>query len=156
MNQYEETEKQNTIRVLLVPPNDYPREVEIGSDLKSLQEAVGGDIEATYPFGDSAAIILNENGKLIGLPPNRMLCSEDGRPYDVIAGQFLVAGLGEEDFCSLTNEQMKAYEKKFHQPEAFMKLGRSVMVMKLTDEMVENMRTSTEKDGRNSRHDQER
>ena len=145
MNQYEETEKQNMIRVLLVPPNDYPREVEIGADLKSLQEAVGGDIEATYPFEDSAAIILNEKGKLIGLPPNRMLCSEDGRPYDVLAGQFLVAGLGEEDFCSLTDEQMVSYEKKFHQPEVFVKLGRSVMVMKLTDEMVENMRTPTEK-----------
>ena len=156
MNQYEETEKQNTIRVLFVPPNDYPREVEISTDLKSLQEAVGGDIEATYPFEDSAAIILNENGKLIGLPPNRMLCGEDGRPYDVLAGQFLVAGLGEEDFCSLTDEQMAAYEKKFHQPEAFVKLGRSVMVMKLTDEMVENMRTSTEKGTRDGRHDQER
>ena len=156
MSSNEEGGTRDAIRVLLVPPNDYPREVEIGSDLKSLQEAVGGDIEATYPFEDSTAIILNENGKLIGLPPNRMLCSEDGRPYDVLAGQFLVAGLGEEDFCSLTDEQMKAYEKKFHQPEAFVKLGRSVMVMKLTDEMVENMRTPTENSNRGSRNDQER
>ena len=156
MNSNEEAGEQNTIRVLLVPPNDYPREVEIGSDLKSLQEVVGGDIEATYPFEDSAAIILNENGKLIGLPLNRMLCSEDGRPHDVLAGPFLVAGLGEEDFCSLTDEQMEVYEKKFHQPEAFIKLGRSVMVMKLTDEMVENMRASMEKGTRGGRHDQER
>ena len=72
-----------------------------------------------------------------------------------LAGQFLVAGLGEEDFCPLTDEQMEAYEKKFHQPEAFIKLGRSVMVMKLTDVMVENMRSPTEKSARSSRHDQE-
>ena len=36
-----------------------------------LQKAVGGDIEVTYPFEDEVGIVLNEEGKLIGLPLNR-------------------------------------------------------------------------------------
>lgn len=153
MNQSEETEKQSTIRVLLVPPGDYPREVEISTDLKSLQNAVCGDIEATYPFEDPVAIILNENGKLNGMPLNRVLYDDFGRTNDILTGPFLVVGLGEENFCSLTNEQMEKYEQKFHRPEAFMKLGRSIMVMQMTDAQVERQRSAPppERTGRNDR-----
>ena len=37
--------------------------------------------------------------------------------YDVIAGTFLVVGLGEEDFVSLSPELAQKYEEEFHQPE---------------------------------------
>ena len=42
--------------------------------------------------------------RLMGLPLNRALWDEDGLMYDVIAGTFLVVGLGEEDFVSLSPE----------------------------------------------------
>ncbi len=38
----------------------------------------------------------------MGLPLNRALRDEDGQMYDAVAGTFLVVGLGEEDFASLT------------------------------------------------------
>ena len=63
------------------------------------------------------------NGKLMGLPLNRALWDEDGLMYDVIAGTFLVVGLGEEDFVSLSPELAQKYEEEFHQPEAFLPLG---------------------------------
>ena len=38
----------------------------------------------------------------MGLPLNRALRDEDAaEAYDVVAGTFLVVGLGEEDFASL-------------------------------------------------------
>ena len=37
---------------------------------------VGGDIEVTYPFEDEVAIILNESGKINGLPLNRAIYTE--------------------------------------------------------------------------------
>ena len=40
----------------------------------------------------------------MGLPLNRALRDEDGQMYDAVAGDFLVVGLGEEDFASLTPE----------------------------------------------------
>ena len=58
------------------------------------------------------------------------------RPDDVIAGTFLVVGLGEEDFVSLSPELAQKYEEEFHQPEAFLPLGRRLMVIPVPDESI--------------------
>lgn len=115
--------EENTLSVLQISPGQYPKQVEIDNDLKALQQAVGGSIGATYPFDDPVAIVYNDDGKLMGLPLNRALRDEHGEAYDVIAGTFLVVGLGEEDFASLTPELAQKYEKQFHQPEDFIQLG---------------------------------
>lgn len=79
-------EQNESLTVLLIEPERYPKVVQIGSDLKSLQQAVGGWIEAVYPWEDKAAIILNEEGKINQLPLNRALRTEDGEIYDITAG----------------------------------------------------------------------
>ena len=76
----------------------------------------------------------NDDGKLMGLPLNRALRDEDGQMYDAVAGDFLVVGLGEEDFASLTPEMAQKYEQLFHQPEAFLKLGNRLLVLPVPDE----------------------
>ena len=53
------------------------------------------------------AIILNESGNINGLPLNRAIYTEDGDMQDIYAGDFLVVGLTEDDFGSLTSEQMQ-------------------------------------------------
>ena len=55
---------------------------------------------------------------------------------DIIAGNFLVVGLGEEDFCSLSPDMMQKFEEKFHQPEMFVRMGKSIMALPLPDDMV--------------------
>ena len=40
--------------------------------------------------------MLNDEGKLIGLDLNRSLRDEHGEIYDIVAGTFLVVGLGPE------------------------------------------------------------
>jgi hypothetical protein len=62
------------------------------------------------------------------------LRDEDGQMYDAVAGTFLVVGLGEEDFASLTPELAQKYEQLFHQPEAFLKLGNRLLVLPVPDE----------------------
>ena len=126
---------ENTLSVLKIAPGQFPQQVEIDSDLKALQEAVGGFIGASYPFADDpVAIVYNDDGKLMGLPLNRALRDEDGQMYDAVAGTFLVVGLGEEDFVSLTPELAQKYEQLFHQPEAFLKLGNRLLVLPVPDE----------------------
>ena len=120
--------EENTLSVLKIAPGQYPQQVEIDNDLKALQQAVGGSIGASYPFADPVAIVYNDDGKLMGLPLNRALRDENGQMYDAIAGDFLVVGLGEEDFASLTPEMAQKYEQLFHQPEAFLKLGNRLLV----------------------------
>ena len=136
-------QEKNTLSVLQIAPGQYPQQVEIDNDLKALQQAVGGSIGASYPFADDpVAIVYNDDGKLMGLPLNRALWDEDGLMYDVIAGTFLVVGLGEEDFVSLSPELAQKYEELFHQPETFMRLGRQMLVLPVPDE---NVRTETAK-----------
>ena len=100
-----------TMKVLIVEPEKAPYAAEIPTGLKSLQKQVGGLIQALY-LAD-AALICNDEGKLLGLPWNRPLFDEDGNLYDIIAGTFLVAGLTEDDFGSLTDEQTQKYTELF-------------------------------------------
>ena len=67
------------MKVLIAKPGQYPREVEISGDLKSMQEIVGGLMQAVYPWEDRAALVCNDEGKLMGPPPNRSL-----EHYDII------------------------------------------------------------------------
>ena len=125
-------QNENTFSVLKIAPGQYPQQVEIDNDLKALQQAVGGSIGASYPFADP--VVYNDDGKLMGLPLNRALRDENGEMYDAVAGTFLVVGLGEEDFASLTPELAQKYEQLFHQPEAFLKLGNRLLVLPVPDE----------------------
>jgi hypothetical protein len=125
-----------TMHVLLVEPDKHPRQIEIGTSLEDLQAAVGGFIEATYPFEDEVALIMNEEGKLNGLPLNRALRDDSGEIYDIVAGSFLVVGLTEEDFGSLTAEQMTEYEEKYHNPEIFVRMGRGIAAIPVPDEIT--------------------
>ena len=67
---------ENRISVLLVEPDRYPRMIEIDDTLEAMQAVVGGNIEEYMPFEDEVAIVCHEEGKLIGLPPNRAIYAE--------------------------------------------------------------------------------
>lgn len=132
-------EKADTMTVLLVEPNKYPEVKEIGTDLDSLQQAVGGNIEVIYPFEDNVGLVVNEEGKINGMPLNRAVRDDAGEVMDIIAGSFLVVGLTEDSFGSLTQEQIGKFEQEFHQPEAFVKMGKGVMAIPIPDDVVKEM-----------------
>lgn len=100
------------MKVLVVEPQKPCRVQEIKS-LADMQQLVGGDIEAVYPFQELVAVVCNADGKLLGLPMNRPLLDKDYLPYDIIRGTFFVAGLGQEDFISLTDEQIQRYKSLY-------------------------------------------
>ena len=100
------------MKVLVVEPQKPCRVQEIES-LPDMQQLVGGDIEAVYPFQELVAVVCNADGKLLGLPMNRPLLDKDYLPYDIIRGTFFVAGLGQEEFISLTDEQIQRYKSLY-------------------------------------------
>ena len=118
-----------TITVLVVEPGKRPCTKKIEPGLKSLQREVGGHIEAVYPFSESVAIVCLESGKLDGCHLNRALRDETGTIYDIIAGTFLVVGLTEEDFGSLSPELLQVFTQRFWQPETFMMLNGQLLVI---------------------------
>mgnify|MGYP000105092888 CR=1 FL=1 len=98
------------MEVLIVEPMKpcYVREI---SGLKDMQEIVGGHIEAIYPFKEQVAIIANEEGKILGLPSTASCQMSVESRMTSSAGHFFMAGLGSEDFTSLTDDQIRRYKK---------------------------------------------
>lgn len=101
------------MKVLVVRPMELPEVQEIDHTLSAMQELVGGTIQAVYPFDDPVALVCNDEGKLLGLPWNRALTDDHGVPYDIVCGTFFVAGLKEDDFASLTEQQIEKYKDKY-------------------------------------------
>ena len=122
------------LTVLVVEPMKEPYVKEIAPGLHALQAEVGGDIAASYPFDDPVGLVLNDEGKLIGLDLNRSLRDEHGEIYDIVAGTFLVVGLGEESFTSLPPELAQKYMEHFKQPEQFINLNGQIIALPVEPE----------------------
>ena len=118
------------MKVLMVEPGKSPYAAEIESGLKSLQAAVGGDIQAVYPYEDPVALICNEEGKLMGLPLNRALFDDDGHIYDIVSGNFLIVGLGEENFTDLSPNPIEQSGEQLTSPDNFATITREITPVK--------------------------
>ena len=116
------------IRVLLIEPMKKPRLVTVEHTLENLQKLVGGDIQAVYPWEDYVGLICSDEGKILGYSANRILCDEEGEPYDVVCGPFFICGLSTEDFCSISDEMAEKYTRKFQHPEMFMRTARNTVL----------------------------
>ena len=117
------------ITVIAVKPGKKPIVKEIENALKSLQHEVDGYIQAVYPWNEPVALICDEESKLKNKPFNRALRDESGKIYDIVAGTFLIVGLGDEDFCSLTDEQIKKFSEMFKYPEEFIRINGEIGAM---------------------------
>ena len=115
------------LTVLVVEPMKEPYVKEIDPGLHALQAEVGGDIAASYPFDDPVGLVLNDEGKLIGLDLNRSLRDEHGEIYDIVAGTFLVVGLGPESFASLPPDMIQKYAEQFKRPELFASINGQIV-----------------------------
>lgn len=119
------------MKILLVEPGKEPILSEIDGTLQSMQEVVGGTIQAIYPFEEPVALICNDEGKLLGLPLNRALRDEAGQIYDIVAGTFFLCGVPAD--CdrleSIPEGLVGRYQEMFFTPEVFIRLnGRLICI----------------------------
>ena len=128
-NDGKEIEKLNELEVLLVEPGQYARMTTIEAGLSSMQEIVGGYIQAVNYFDEPVTLVCNEEGKINGMELNRAIKDENGKMIDIVAGTFFICGVGEENFTSLPPEHRAKFEKMFKKPEAFLKMGKGVMAI---------------------------
>lgn len=125
------------MKILVVEPGKKPEIRDIDGSLKSMQEIVGGTIEAIYPWADPVALICNDEGKLLGLPLNRALVDEDsGQIWDMVAGTFFLCGVPEDSdsFGSLSVSQLEKYRTIFACPETILQINGQLVV--IYEEMV--------------------
>ena len=126
------------MKVLMVEPHKNAYEADIGNDLKSMQKAVGGSIEAAYFFEEPVALVCNEEGKINGLELNRSVRNEDNEIMDIVAGTFFICGFSEDNFDSLTSEHMDKFKKMFLRPEIFMKTNYGIKSIKVSESYFVN------------------
>lgn len=88
-------------KVLFFEVGQPPRVGEMETTLEALQAYVGGYIEAVTVATD-AALICNEEGRLLNLPYNRKIFGED------IYGPALIMGVKGDELVGLTDEQAAA------------------------------------------------
>ncbi|MFR3226936.1 MAG: DUF3846 domain-containing protein [Blautia massiliensis (ex Durand et al. 2017)] len=102
------------LRVVIVEPGRYARKATIENTLEAEQAVVGGMIDVIRPWPkENVCLVLNDEGKVIPLQPNRGLSEID----DVVYGTFFLCGEDGENFCSLTNEQVERYLARVREPE---------------------------------------
>ena len=127
------------MRVVMVEVGRKACEMELEDSLASMQRTVGGLIQAVYePGGRDAALICNDEGKLLELPLNRALRDKDGEIYDVIAGSFFVCGAppDSESFASLTDEQVAYWLRRFAEPEFFVNVNGQIICVPVEESGV--------------------
>lgn len=149
-NEPPESEDKNMddkISVLAVEPMKEPYVKEINPGLDSLQKEVGGLIQAIYPYDDMVAIICNDEGKLNGLPLNRAIYNDDKEMTDIIAGTFLIVGLGEENFTSLSDGLQKKYANIFKNPEEFVRIGNEIVAIPVKPSIKQQLNQAKKEQG---------
>ena len=121
-----------SMTILKISPGCRPEVTTIPHTLEAMQSVVAGCIQAIYIFDDPVAIVCNEEGKFLGQEPNRAIRDPDTTEIlDVICGTFFVCGLTEDDFGSLTAEQISYYTKLFQHPEMFLWNGHHLVVLQM-------------------------
>lgn len=119
------------MQVVIVEPEKKPFVQNIDDTLTSMQQIVGGTIQAVYPFEEPVALICNDEGKLLNLPLNRALRDSNGAIYDIVAGTFFLcaASVDSDRFECLTDEQVQIYLERFATPEQFIMVNGDIFVL---------------------------
>ena len=82
------------MKVIRKKPGCEPEIIDIDNTLAALQQEVEGYIEViTLPYG--AALICNEEGRILGLPDNGRVCGVD------VVGTVLIVGVNGSEFCDV-------------------------------------------------------
>ena len=92
--------------MLKVKLHEHPEAYMLENSLEAMQEAVGGYMDI-LGLDDNVCILLNDEGKLIGLEGNRRIGS------DIIVGDFFVCGSDEEGNLTLLSEEELDTQKNF-------------------------------------------
>jgi hypothetical protein len=87
-----------TTRAVLVTPDNAITDIDLGRDVGQLQGHVGGYIEAVNSADGTVTFFCNEEGKILGLPPNHIatmvwwLLNPQMRGIDTLCGPVVITG----------------------------------------------------------------
>ena len=107
------------MKAVMLEPGREARALHIPHTLKAMQQAVGGTIQAIYPWkGVSAALVCDDEGLLKRLPFNRMVA-----PEVFIFGPCFICGVDGENFADLPEALVERFVKRYRFPELLFRHG---------------------------------
>lgn len=119
------------MKVLLVEPGKYLRTAHISPELSSLQQTVGGYIQAIYPWDDPVAVICDEEALLKQLEFNRLIA-----PEVAIFGSFFICGLGEDDFTDLPDDLADKYAQLLREPQILVRTPEGLVAVRVETTVI--------------------
>lgn len=100
------------MQVVIANPGEAPVITEIVNSLEAKQAVVGGWIEL-WAVDGSAHFICNEEGRLNGMPFNRLVTLRDGTVWDIYGPILIVGGDPDEGtFESLPDEEARYWQQQ--------------------------------------------
>ena len=114
------------MKILLVEPGKNPRTAHISPELSSLQQTVGGYIQAIYPWDDPVAVVCYEEALLKESEFNRLIA-----PEVAIFGTFFICGLGDEDFADLPDAMIAKSAQLLHDPEILIRTPKGCAAVRV-------------------------
>lgn len=119
------------MKILIFEPYKYPRKADIPHTLRCMQETVGGDIQAIYPWDDPLALVCDDEALLKDSEFNRFIY-----PNVFIFGTFFLCGIGEEDFTDLSDKLMEKYAEMLRRPQILVQTPDGITAMQV-DAVIE-------------------
>lgn len=89
------------LRAMVIEPGKLAEVRYINLDFA--QKLLGKDIEVTNPFDDEIAVLVNAQGKILGLPLNRSWADDEGDIVDIFAGPMIIIS----EKGNITDDQVK-------------------------------------------------
>lgn len=96
------------VRALILRVGQPPETKTIDGSLEGLQKIVGGYIELVT-IEPGVVAVMNEDGRMLGLPVNRIVARTDGRCYDLVGDVVLVGVDADGATASLSEDDAQAY-----------------------------------------------
>lgn len=116
VDKFEIVEQPKKIKVIIIEPEKEPIVKEIDNTLEAKQAIVGGLIQCVpsmFSKDDAYDFIVNDEGKLFNLPPNRYIYDKQ----DIVAGNMIIAkaDLSTGDFVSIDDSQIDFLMKQIQE-----------------------------------------
>ena len=134
--------KEEYIKVMILKPNQYPTIQMVKNELENYQHLVGDTlIECIDGYSPpNTTIICSEEGKLLGMKPNRALRADNGvggvEVVDIVCGNMIICGIDFEndgEFISLSDEQITQINSMYYNVEIFFRHNNEFYAIKMGD-----------------------
>ena len=117
------------MRVVMIEAGKHPRLCDIDGSLGSMQQIVGGHLQAIYPFPEPVGLVCDDEALFKETHKWNRAVDE----HTNIKGTFFICGLGYEDFTDIPDDLAQKYIERFWMPEEIINMNGDICILRHDD-----------------------